>query len=165
MYPETVTHNGVEYKIEIRDDNDIGPPWKFEDGHGDVSDWTTRSKTPGELVLCEDRDAKLYYDFQNACEIARKEGWQTPPYNIPDETPRKRATRAAMADYERLRQWCNGYWNYIGVIVRRADDCPCCGESAALWGIESDSEDYINNEVIPDLIEELEANEHVSTNC
>lgn len=72
-------------------------------------------------------------------------------------TPRQYAARAAMADFERLRGWCNDDWFYIGVIV--APVCDCCGEvdedkAQSLWGIESDCEDY-HAEVAQELANEL----------
>ena len=55
-------------------------------------------------------------------------------------TPRQYAAGAAMADYERLRQWCNGQWEYIGIVVTHEESGLC----ESLWGIESDSGDYLD---------------------
>ena len=56
-----------------------------------------------------------------------------------------------------MRQWCDGYWSYVGVVVTA--QCPCCedftGPSASLWGIESDAGDYLE-EVARELAEELD---------
>ena len=196
------THDGIEYIAEICDDNTLREPWSECDGHGEVTEWTALPKSPGQLVLCEDHQYKRYYDFQGACEIARRDGWGYSPAPIkthqssgnhwyarfgdvtfdkphgdggvtgigPDEnsavrdlyrqhretmTPREYAARAARADYEYLRKWCNDEWSYVGVVVRRADACPCCGETESLWGVESNAGDYLR-EVAEELAEQLE---------
>jgi hypothetical protein len=78
------------------------------------------------------------------------------------------AAAAAMADFERLRQWCNDQWSYVGVClfelprdgVQRdpehiADSAPFgILNHAALWGIESDSPDY-HADVAHELTSEL----------
>ena len=66
----------------IKHDSDTGAPWSEHDGHGPVSDWTTRDKRPGELVLCSDRNSRRYYDFAEACRIARRDGWGWMPGKV-----------------------------------------------------------------------------------
>lgn len=90
------THNGTAYLAEVYPDEHMGAPWDEHDGHGPVSDWTTRSKAPGELVLNEDRGSYRYYDFQEACRIARRDGWDAKPYNTGQETKRQQAAKAAV---------------------------------------------------------------------
>lgn len=185
-------HNGVAYVATIVHSDMHGAPWEEEDGHGDVSEWTTRDKLPGELVLSEDGRSKRFYDFAGACKIARRDGWGFLPGVLKYEkradcwhawcegfdgkehistdvnraisavykehresmTPRAYAAGAAMADYDRLRRWCADQWCYIGVVVRRAGDCTCCGETESLWGIESDAGEYVR-EVATELAEQL----------
>ena len=149
----TFTHNGAEYIAELHYDQVHGHPWDEHEGHGPVADWTSRAKYPGELILNSDRGSYRYYDFQEACRIARKDGWNAPPYD--QGTSRQKAARAALADYEYLRRYCNDQWHYCGVVVRLADSCECCGDSASLWGIESDSDDYLQ-EVARELADELQ---------
>lgn len=72
---DTIKHNGKEYTVTVEHDDDAGPPWIDCDGHGDVSDWTTRAKLPGELILSENGSRKRYYDFASACNMARDESW------------------------------------------------------------------------------------------
>lgn len=55
-------------------------PWEECEGHGPVSEWTTRDKAPGELVLCEDRGYKRFYDYQAAVKLAKHDRWNSPPY-------------------------------------------------------------------------------------
>lgn len=73
-------------------------------------------------------------------------------------TARQYAAAAAMSDFERLRRYCEGDWHYVGVNVTAV--CDCCnsptGESASLWGIESDAGDYLDK-VARELAEELDA--------
>lgn len=72
---ETIRIAGFELAVTIEPDSDSGAPWEESDGHGPVSDWTTRDKAPGELVLSHDRSAKRFYDYAEACRIARRDGW------------------------------------------------------------------------------------------
>jgi len=155
---ETFTYRRSTFKIEIVHDSDHGTPWENEDGHGPVSDWTSRAKCPGEMILTEDRGRKRFYDFAEACRIARRDGWNAAPYDVPGESKRQRAARAAMADFERLRAWCNDQWHYVGVVVTRLDrhGNEMRHERASLWGIESDCEDY-QEEVARELAAEINA--------
>lgn len=152
---KTFEHNGRAYVASFFYDADMGAPWDNEDGRGDVSDWTTRDKLPGEMVLCRDHNSKRLYDFQGACAKALKEGWRaSADINRTDLTPRQLAANAAMADFERLRAWCNDQWHYIGISVKSADDdSDDFGES--LWGIESDAGDYLET-VMRELADQIE---------
>lgn len=75
MESERFTHNGREYEMRIERDEDHGAPWDEEDGHGPVSGWERRDKRPGEMILSEDHGARRFYDFAEACRIARRDGW------------------------------------------------------------------------------------------
>lgn len=151
--------NGATYAAKLERDEHHGAPWGEEDGHGDVSGWSRSNKAPGEMILCEDRHGidKRFYDFAGAVKRAKAEGWNADPLDVPGETKGQRAHKAAMADYNRLRAWCNDDWCYVGVIV--APVCPCCDEvkeddAQSLWGIESDAGEYLF-EVAQELAEEL----------
>jgi hypothetical protein len=61
------------WKIE-HDDSGFAP-WENDCGHGPVSDWERRDKLPGEMILNEDRGSKRFYDFAEACRMARKDKW------------------------------------------------------------------------------------------
>lgn len=125
------------FSVEFEQDPDSGAPWD-NDGHGPVTGWETRDKLPGELVLNSDRGSKRFYDFAEACRIARRDGWDAAPFNDGSETKRQQAAKAARADFEYLRQWCDNQWEYVGVIVTLLDDD---GEktdvSDSLWGVET----------------------------
>lgn len=132
----TITHLGREITIEWFFDQDMGPPWKENDGHGPVSEWTRRDKKPGERVLCVDRFSKRYYDYAEAIRIARRDGWDAPPYNT--GTKGQQAVRAVEADFKYLQRWCGNRWWWCGYIVTiqgYEDQYP----HNSLWGIESDA--------------------------
>ena len=155
MLPETITHeDGTQYRVEIVKDTDEYPPWENEDGHGPVRYLHNRAeKTPGERPL----PYNYFYDLRAAIKIALANGWDTAPYHaaFPGETKRQQAARAVEADYQRLRGYLNDDWRYVGVIVTELHPDGSAGDDASLWGIESDAEDYIETDVIPELIEEL----------
>lgn len=72
---DIIEHDGARFRVEFPYDNSRSTPWENEDGHGPVSDWTTRAKRSGEIELCSDHSSKRYYDFAEACRIARHDGW------------------------------------------------------------------------------------------
>ena len=152
---ETFDHKGRTYSVTIERDYDHGHPWDEECGHGPVSEWTTRPKHPGELILCEERGKRRYYDFAEACRIALADGWDAEPYNT--GTKRQQATRAAMADFDTLRRYAKDDWYYVGVVVTQL--CKCCQKesdwSESMWGIDSESDVYIES-LLPELAEEIE---------
>ena len=118
---ETISSaKGNKFKIELAYDYIGDKPWEWCDGHGEVSEWTTRDKKPGEVVLCIDGRSRLYYDMQGAVKLARREGWDTEPYNT--GTKGEQARRAAQSDFENLRAWCDGKWWYAILRVVMLDD-------------------------------------------
>lgn len=155
---KTVEQNGVTYRVDWYYDNDADPPWEECDGHGFVSECTTRDKKPGERVLCHDRGFKRYYDVAASQELALKEGWGVDdPKN---KTKKQIAAEAVERDYQYLRAWCDDKWFYCGIVVTEqridADGYIYDGFIDSLWGIESDSEWY-HESVIRDLIDEIVA--------
>lgn len=151
---ETIEYNDKAYLVEWVYDEHCGPPWENSDGHGVVSDWVTRDKKPGELVLAEGRGRRRYYDLAATMKIAKRDGWNAEPYEWP--TKNEQAHAAVMADYEYLRRWCNDEWHYCGIVVTKLVD-GCKAESASIFGVESDADDY-HKEIIKELIDELSGN-------
>lgn len=149
MNADTLTYKGREYRVQVERDENMGAPWDEHDGHGSVSGWTTRAKRPGELVLAKDGDSRHYYDFAESVRIARRDGWDAPPYKV--GTKGEQAHRAALADFEHLRAWCLDEWYWVGVVVTDT----VSGESASLWGI--DGEDPYCEEVAQELAGDLHA--------
>lgn len=78
--------DGFTFTVEIVPD---------DDGHGPVSDWRRKgysdriAKAPGELLLTDNNPSGLrgttcarFYDYQEACKIARRDGWGVSPYSV-----------------------------------------------------------------------------------
>lgn len=142
--------DGIKYVATIHHDDSGIIPWEEFDGHGPVSDWERRDKAPGEMILCNDRSSNRFYDFAEACKIALRDGWGCNGGRREGETKRAYAARAAMADYEYLRRFCNGDWCYVGVAVQAiavledGSEIELTDEySHACWGIDSDSREHI----------------------
>ncbi len=114
MNDDTFEHKGYTFRVKVLDDHN-DPPWEQEDGHGPVTDWVRRAKHPSEWLLCSDHGLSRYYNFQEAMQTAKIEGWDAPPYGV--GTRGERALRAVTADYEWLRKWCSGDWCYVTLHV------------------------------------------------
>lgn len=146
------------FTLTARLEDDHGdPPWEREDGHGPVSDWTSRPKRPGEWVLCSDRFSHRYYDAQAATEQAKAESWG--PRDVYTwATLAERAAIAVREDFEVLRAWCNDEWFYVGVVVSVSRNGIVLDDHAAsLWGTECNypfSDNSYLTEVANDLIPE-----------
>ena len=151
---------GRVFKIEFPVDESHEPPWENDCGSGIVSDWTRRAKAPGERLLCEDRGGKRFYDWQETMKIAKRDGW-----GLRDEEKAALASRLGRAptrkqviaeaverDFERIRQWCNDQWQYVGVVVTDLESEEC----ESLWGVESDCRDYLRD-VAHELADEINA--------
>lgn len=158
---DTFQHLGASFRITLEHDDSHGSPWSEEDGHGPVSEWkrhafgqgTKPPKRAGERILVWNRGHYRTYDIRAATVQAIAEGWDAAPYG---GTKGERAARAVEADFQRMRAWCNDEWSYVGVIVELLDDSgDSLGETASLWGVESDSDEYIRNEVAIELADEI----------
>lgn len=138
-----MTINGLDFKVDVIHDQDMGAPWTEHDGHGIVSEWTTRDKRPGERILASDRHSRRYYDFAETVKIAKHDGWGP---GKPHE--------AAEDDFQRMKAWCDYEWYWVGVTVDLldSDGRKIPGYSNSLWGIESDCEKYLE-EVALELAE------------
>lgn len=153
--PIVVNLPGDRYRIEVttHSDDDAGVPWKECDGHGPVSELVTRDKRAGERVLyCSDhgsyvRTARFYYyDFAEAVRIAKRDGWGISEIERTAAEMRlgrpltagEIAVAAVENDFQVLKDWCNGNWEWMGVRARLID-CDNEGEIAeqSLWRIES----------------------------
>jgi hypothetical protein len=158
--------DGFTARATLHIDDDTSPPWKREDGHGEVSEWTRRDKKPGELVLNADHGNKRFYDYAAACRTALADGWGAEGGLKEGETPRQHAARAAMQDYEVLRAWCADGWYYYGVAVTisRAGIALTGPYDHASWGIAGnypgDDNSYFSvvaNEFLDAAVEQAKA--------
>ena len=172
---------GRTFVIAIVRDDDMGPPWEEHDGHGPVSDWTSRDKRPGERELSSDRGSRRFYDWEEATRIAKADRWGLAPdvraalaLQLGREpTAKQVVAEAVRRDFERLSGWANDQWEWCGVCLfelprdgvtrdpsRIADQAPFGElEHWALWGIESDSPEY-HAEVAAELLSDAIATRH-----
>lgn len=159
--------DGLTFKAEIADDDAMGPPWKEHDGHGVVSDWCNfdSNTNTSDRVLCAGDYGRSvrYYEMTTSYYKAENEGW-----GISDEerqhltvmlgrepTAEEVLKHAVELDFLRLQGWCEGRWEWVGVVVTLLDvDGNPTDESESLWGIESDAGDYLN-EVAKELAAEI----------
>lgn len=123
---------GYSAIIKLRYDECAGAPWENCDGHGPVSDWTNRAKAPGERVLAQDRSMRRYYDYAEAIRMAKRDGWDAPPYGT--GTKGERVARAVDRDFKYLQDWCNDRWHYVGVIVKVYRNGEFVADES-LWGV------------------------------
>ena len=153
---------GMQFRVEIKDDYDHEAPWDSGDGQGIVSDWTRHEKKPGERVLSTDGQSKRYFDFAATVEKAKRESW-----GVSDEaravlvkqlgrpcSPGEIAVAAVEQNYKWFKAWCDDEWRYVGVVLERYDDArEDYVVIDATWGIESDCEEYLC-EVANDMLGE-----------
>jgi len=154
---EYISKSGNKFKVELSYDECCGEPWEENDGHGSVSEWTNRSKKSGELILCQDRDMKRYYDFKGAVATARVDGWGA---IIEGDTPGQRAYKAAMRDYNYLRDYCRQEWWYstVRVVLLNEADEEIEGREEYLGGVECGYGKYDNYymDIVQSLAGEIE---------
>jgi hypothetical protein len=127
--------DGFDVTARVVRDDSSDAPWEREDGHGPVSQWTSRSKAPGERVLITNNGRCRYYDWAEAINIAKRDGWDAPPYRT--GTAGQRAERAVNADFEALKAWFNDEWWYVGIVLSVSRNGIVLDDHAAsLWGID-----------------------------
>jgi len=117
--------SGLSFRVTFEPDYDCGMPWENCDMHGPVRCSNVRhgrngetDKRPGERPLnSPDRNEyQYYYDWAGACELAKRDGWDTEPLGAPN-----RVQRAVQADYDYLCQYLNNDWQYVTVGVQQVD--------------------------------------------
>jgi hypothetical protein len=166
---DTFELGAYTFRVEFRDDDNYRPePWTDGDGYGIISDWRKRddwrgnvSKAPGERVLCEDGRQARFYDVAATMKKARAEGWGCGEHK--HATDREACACAVERDYEHWRRYCEGQWNYVGVVVTLLDDDDePTDETESLWGIESDCTDYLTDmahELAREILSRVEVDE------
>ena len=117
---ETIKKHGLTFIVDYVGDTDAGLPWDDCDEHGPVREASITDKRPGEKVLGGGRGYAYLYDWQAACAMARRDGWNAEPY-----TALGRVERAVLADFDFLQGWCRGAWGYARPS-RRAQHAPAC---------------------------------------
>ena len=145
---DTIERGGRTFRVNIEQDERSDAPWDLADGHGPVRRSQHRhaegssDKRPSERPMNQPghNEYQFYYDWQAAVKLARKDGWNTAPYDAPN-----RIQRAVQADFDFLRGWVNNDWSYVGVIVTdiTEDEGAPTDYGNALWGIESCAGEYL----------------------
>jgi hypothetical protein len=169
-YDDIIELRGYRFGVRYSPDDDYREPWKEADGHGIVSDWTRRGKGPGERILCEDRQARRYYDVAGTLKIARRDGRGTAKGRLPGETLKAYRARAVDADFEYLRAWCADEWRYVSIMVDWLDpdvddDVPDpSGLSESVGGVETwkDYHETCARELVDELLSRIEVPEPVT---
>jgi hypothetical protein len=181
---DTFDHRGYTFRVRYERDDYMGEPWTEHDGHGSVSEWTSREKRPGERILVRDTHggSRRYYDFAAAVETARRDDWgpvhcavcgaeaggigtaaygtihASEPTDHPFKAESKGATaaRAAERDFEYLRSWCADEWEWTSVTVQQLENGRPTGEPESLSGIDGDQDNgqYLTS-VAYELADEL----------
>ena len=143
-------HRGMRFEARTYSDDDAEPPWVRGDWHGPVRRVNNAvEKRPGERVLHRLNGRIVWlYDWQAACKLARTEDWDAEPHGAPN-----RIERAVQADFDYLRGWAKGDWEYVGVsVVRPGQDDEF---EHALWGVDSSDTAYLHTvatELADDII-------------
>lgn len=174
--PDTFTHKNHDFQVELEHDDSVKPPWKEFDCHGVVSNWRPiGSKRAEERILSRDRQSCLFYDWRASVAKAKKEGWR-PTHENPRESEfefnlrvasMKRGEAAHLAveqDFDRLRDWCDDRWRYVGVVVTDLEHA----HKASIWGVESDAHDHIASlmiELAEDILREMKTSESMGENA
>ena len=134
---DTVTVNGVDFKVDITPDFDMRYPWKEYDGCGVIRKTSSRhvdgysDKTPGERPMnsASRNEYQFYYDVQATVKKAIVEGWGLSDEHVDQLTiklkrqPTKR--EIILEAVERDFNFCSGYinneWQYLTVSIYPAD--------------------------------------------
>lgn len=145
-------HDGRTFRVETEPDVDAGPPWEDCDGHGVVTEWTTREAEDGYRLLSWDHHSRRYYDFNASLELAKKDRWGLAADKAKGLTPEQITVQAVENDYEYLRAWCNDEWRYVIVTVTLVGT----DYSQSLGSVEDSDEAYIA-EVARELAKQLTA--------
>jgi len=142
---DTFEHRGYSFRVRFQHDDDMREPWKEHDGHGIVSEWTSRDKAPYERILVSDRSSCRYYDVQASTKLARKDGWgcshsthDGKTFTSGHNTKRAAIACAVNEDFENLRAWCNDEWEWTIVSVTLLDENGrATSERECIGGIDS----------------------------
>lgn len=153
-----IEHRGRRFRVSHYYDTDYGRPWEESEGHGPVREIQHRDqKKPGERLMTTGHvGAYIWaYDWAGAIKLAHSDGWGLADDKLAAlqaklgrEPTRKEIVAAAVqSDFEFLKGWVKDRWYYVGVGVQMlgADDVPLQKKYAhAVWGIESNSDEYLD---------------------
>lgn len=145
----TFTHNGRDFTARVFADDANDAPWDREDGHGAVEFISDSQPVPrGWTVIHDEHRGRWVYDTGAAIVKAAREHWGSA------KTPAARYA-AVKQDREHLAGWLRNDWCYVGVCVTPDDDEGADPYAHALWGLESDLDNYLRG-VACELADECE---------
>lgn len=151
----TFTHDGRDFIARIYADDDRDAPWLDDYCHGEVKTFRDSEPLPRGWVVLHDMPRGRYaYNFGGALLTASRDGWGLSPEALARLSDRvggkptrgQKRAEAVRQDMAYLRGYCSDEWHYVGVSVSPMDDEGEPTEDEyrfALWGIESDCRDYI----------------------
>ena len=168
---------GYTITIEVENDEDNDAPWDNDDGHGSVSDWRSRySKQPGERILHSDRNSCRFYNWQEAMQLAKRDGWgldddgkaklaKSLRKSVDQLTAGEIREEVVRRDFEYLRGWCNDEWHYVGYTATITDeDGNDVDYNDSCWGF--DDEDYMLEEAFGNATRHIDRiEENAPLNC
>lgn len=145
-YEKTFQRDGLQFRMRVSRDDYIGAPWDEHEGHGVVSDWTTREQGEGERVLATEANSHRFYDFAETLNIAERDAWGIDPERAKGLTKSQIVAAAVEQDFAHMKAWCDDEWWWVLVEVQLLDTDGYAIEREncqdALGGIESDDTDY-----------------------
>ena len=133
----------VMYMFEY--DTDSGPPWADEDVDLMRHGYLRADKKNNERPILTNQGEYWFFDWAAACKLARRDKWNTPPYNAPNQVE-----RAVQNLFDYYKAYLNEEWHYVGITVWLAEHPQY---EHAVWGFET-YQDY-HKEEVPRLAEEL----------
>ena len=154
-----IWQKGLAFAVELQPDDSGDMPWECSEGHGPVRHVRNYrhgevQKAPGERILsCTNNGGTWLYDWAAAMKQATAEGWGISPESrmtlakvlCREPTGGEVFAAAVGQDFEFLRGFIAGDWSYVGVVVTLLDvDSEPTDETESLWGIESNSDAYID---------------------
>lgn len=153
---DSVTDGDFTYTIEREQDTDYNP-LEDEDGHGVVSDWTSRRKYPSEVIIADDHGTRRYYDIQASIANFTKFGGFTA---TDGKTLKQVVAEAVERDKDFLERWFSDkvWCDIIRVKVTFKGftlECDSC-----LGGVYSDSPDSYIAEIADDLVYSIQERLH-----
>lgn len=144
-----VLPNGYSFTFKTEpDDSGMGYPWSEHDGHGVIECRRYPGKSPGEVLLYQDRGEYWFYNVQSTVKLATRDGWGLDPLGLEKlisklrRTPSKREVTAESVrlDMEYCRKWLNGHIWWVGCVVCLFDDKGRKIATDSCWGFESNDE-------------------------
>lgn len=142
-----VSKQGKAYQVEYIIDE--SPDLSF---YGKYTDKPDYNYLVIDRVKEGDYDRNEYKYFETTIEVSEIDSFL--PYSGNNrKIATMKAWHSARLDYKAMEAYNKGDWNMIGIRVTDTTDS---NQSAALWGIESNSDESYLKDTINDLIDEAD---------